>query len=110
LTKGKNIDANFCDQQGRSPVDEAVQSGKPKILEILLTKGKNIDLNKKDQFGHTILINTIMLDKIEMLKTLLQYGENIDIYVKDSTGMDALQWAKNPMVKQLLKNYVKKKR
>jgi uncharacterized protein len=86
----KNIDVNLKDNDGVTPLMEAVGSRPGENLEtirVLLNKGA--DVNAVNNHGHTALMDAV--GSIEAMKILLVHGA--DINARDNDGWTALEIA-----------------
>ena len=89
---GHQPDLSWADEEGRTPLELAVQRGHVEITEILLRHGANPNqANRKDNKRAPIHLAVTYYDNPRTLQLLLAYGANI--YQNDLTGLNVLHWA-----------------
>jgi ankyrin repeat protein len=108
LKLGANID--MADENQQTAIHLAARFGcfgGHVILKKLLDHGA--DVNKPtNHFKDTPLHLASSAENIDAVKILLQYNE-IDTYAENKDGKTALDFAKNPKIKELIKKHIKAK-
>jgi ankyrin repeat protein len=104
INKGANIDAK--NKNGNTALMQASANGHIAVVEMLLDKGANIEA--KSNSGETPLHSACYNGHIAVVEILLDKGANIE--AKNNNGKTALRVAKNPIIKQMLKQQALKHR
>lgn len=89
LVAGDGRNANDLDENGRSGLLIAANSGNLQIAAILIKAGAN--LNLKDRFGNTALHYATDRNQLEMAELLLDVGAEVD--AENKNGMTPLMIA-----------------
>ncbi|ORX81437.1 ankyrin, partial [Anaeromyces robustus] len=85
LLKHPDIDVNFQNNKGFTPLIRAAKDGKKEIVELLL-KHPNVDTNVQDNEGRTALFYAIYFGYKEIVKLILKLSNNIDINIQEKDG------------------------
>ncbi len=86
---GSNLHPKARDENGRTPLMDAVISGQTKLVLLLLKA--EFDLQAQDKKGKTAFIFAAQKGNYEMLRILHEHGANI--HQQDNEGADALMHA-----------------
>jgi len=85
-----NLDTiNMQDNDGNTPLKNAVQQGKTEIVQMLIDAG--VDVNMRDDVGSTRLHDAVYFGKPEIARMLIEAGA--DVNVQDEDGNTPLHWA-----------------
>ncbi|XP_050390792.1 serine/threonine-protein phosphatase 6 regulatory ankyrin repeat subunit B-like [Patella vulgata] len=90
LLKTDACDANLSDNQGKSPLMLAVQSGNTELMELLHQYGA--DINQQDNRGKTSLYLAVQNDDLNAVDVLLKMND-CDVNLSDSKGKSPLMLA-----------------
>ncbi len=85
----QGIDVNARDDNGRTLLSVATETGRVEIVEYLVSKGA--DINAKDNSGQTPLHHAAIKGDLAMVKHLVESGA--DIKAKDIHGAAPLDYA-----------------
>ena len=102
LFKGKAVDTNAIDEDGRTPLSYAAANGHEAVVQLLLDSD-NVDADAKDiRYGRTPLL-WAATDGHEAVIKLLLDSDKVDAGAKDKEGQTPLWWAATNGYKAVVK-------
>src|SRR5262249_16061291 len=82
-------------QWGRSPLSQAVISGRKDVVKLLIDAGANLEQTDEDPSGRTPLLSAVALGHLEIVKLLASSGANVNV-INKFTEESPLDVAKSP--------------
>lgn len=79
ILKDKKVNLNDSDEEGMTPLMNAVQGGNIPLIKTILKK--KVDLETKNKLGDTALAMAVGEDQSDAAKILINAGANVDVTV-----------------------------
>ena len=94
---------NVRNNDGQTPIQLAVKSGKVKITKVLLETGL-VSSNEKDGDGRTLLHEAVINGEIEIVNELIKHSADINIVDKNNRNIlfDAVAYGEDKLISKIL--------